>query len=186
MFTSCSSKKLQAVYERECGAALTYNEVGATNGPMPVGYTHDVISKIVGHGVETFTQCSAFLREFGPQKSVGFRVHPNDAYAEAGATVLMTRGLGPMRFIAATRVISTVETSDRFGFTYGTLPSHPEVGEESFHLHLQDDGTVWFEVRAFSRPSGGLSWIGPIARLAQTAVTRRYFRAMRRSATFST
>ena len=43
----------------------------------------------------------------------------------------------------------------RFGFAYGTLPEHAERGEERFTVELQPDGSVWYDLFAFSRPS---SW----------------------------
>jgi uncharacterized protein (UPF0548 family) len=41
---------------------------------------------------------------------------------------------------------------DRYGFAYGTLPAHPEEGEELFLVTRGGDDTVRFEITAFSRP----------------------------------
>ena len=69
----------------------------------------------------------------------------------------------------------------RFGFAYGTLPGHPEVGEEAFHVVLDDDATVSAEIVAFSRPGDLLTRLaGPVARGAQKAVTRRYLAGIQR------
>jgi uncharacterized protein (UPF0548 family) len=40
----------------------------------------------------------------------------------------------------------------RCGFAYGTLPHHVERGEERFSVEWHPDDTVWYDVRAFSRP----------------------------------
>ena len=42
---------------------------------------------------------------------------------------------------------------DRQGFAYGTLPGHPECGEEAFIVEQHDDGAVTFAITAFSRPA---------------------------------
>jgi len=44
-------------------------------------------------------------------------------------------------------------TVKRFGFAYGTLAEHAESGEERFSIEWnRADDTVWYDIRAFSRP----------------------------------
>lgn len=67
------------------------------------------------------------------------------------------------------------DESTRFGFAYGTLPAHPEQGEEAFHIERDGEGSVRFLVTAFSRPRHPLARLGaPVARQIQLSVTRRY------------
>ncbi|MEJ1231303.1 MAG: DUF1990 domain-containing protein [Galbitalea sp.] len=76
-------------------------------------------------------------------------------------------------------VVYVVDRPARKGFAYGTLPGHPESGEESWMLDRSEDGSVWLTIRAFSRPSSGGWWVAyPILRLVQAAFTRRYERAL--------
>jgi uncharacterized protein (UPF0548 family) len=71
------------------------------------------------------------------------------------------------------------EGPNRFGFAYGTLPAHPEQGEEAFHIESDVHGTVRFVVTAFSRPRHPLARIGsPVARQVQLRVTRRYLTSL--------
>lgn len=80
---------------------------------------------------------------------------------------------------APCRVIYVVDEPNRKGFAYGTLPGHPESGEEAFIVEQTDDGSVWLTIRAFSRPSSWHWWVVyPALRLAQAVFTRRYFRAL--------
>jgi uncharacterized protein (UPF0548 family) len=66
----------------------------------------------------------------------------------------------------------------RAGFAHGTLPGHPERGEESFVLHRTDSDTL-SGIRAFSRPARRFSRIGaPVSRLVQRRVTAAYLRAI--------
>ncbi len=69
---------------------------------------------------------------------------------------------------------------DRCGFAYGTLPGHPESGEEAF-LVLRDEGTVRLRISAYSRPGKLTTRLaGPLGRRFQQLMTRRYADALRR------
>ena len=77
------------------------------------------------------------------------------------------------------RVIYVIDEPNRKGFAYGTLPGHPECGEESFIVDHTDDGSVWLTIRSFSRPSSWQWWLAyPLLLLAQALFTRRYFRSL--------
>jgi len=80
------------------------------------------------------------------------------------------------------RVVYTVNDPDRRGFAYGTLPGHPESGEDRFTVDRLADGRVELEIVAFSRAD--LWWsklAAPIGRLDQSSITQRYLKALRRS-----
>ena len=80
-------------------------------------------------------------------------------------------------------MVWVVDEPDRRGFGYGTLPGHPESGEESFVVSLRPDGDVVYELRAFSRPATPLSRLGgPASRRVQTFALDRYVSAIRRAA----
>jgi uncharacterized protein (UPF0548 family) len=71
-----------------------------------------------------------------------------------------------------------VDDRDRFGFGYGTLPGHPECGEESFVVERNSDATV-FRITAFSRPADIVARVGaPVARRLQVRFTGRYLQAL--------
>lgn len=81
------------------------------------------------------------------------------------------------------RVVWTVEEPDRIGFAYGTLPGHPECGEESFVVSMDAAGDVWFEVAAFSRLAAWYARLGrPVAALLQHLAIERYLRVVARAA----
>jgi uncharacterized protein (UPF0548 family) len=76
-------------------------------------------------------------------------------------------------------VIYTIDEPNRKGFAYGTLPGHPECGEEAFIVDQTDDGSVWLTIRSFSRPATWQWWaLYPLLRIAQEIFTRRYFRSL--------
>jgi uncharacterized protein (UPF0548 family) len=93
-----------------------------------------------------------------------------------GDTALLRLPLG-MRL--PVRVIYVVNEPKKVGFAYGTLPGHPEDGEESWIVEQREDSSVWITVRAFSRPANWFWWCGyPILRIVQEVYTRRYLRAL--------
>ncbi|WP_349897051.1 DUF1990 family protein [Parafrigoribacterium soli] len=101
------------------------------------------------------------------------------AIVAPGDTAWLHIPVGPFSVKAPARVVYVINDKKRKGFGYGTLAGHPESGEESFMVELGDDGSVWFEVRAFSRPSSPMWWIVyPGLRIAQSIYTRRYLRAL--------
>lgn len=68
----------------------------------------------------------------------------------------------------------------RSGFGYGTLPGHPASGEEAFIARIKANGSVHFEVLAFSKPSGLIYKLGSsVTALSQRFVTQRYLHAAR-------
>jgi uncharacterized protein (UPF0548 family) len=101
------------------------------------------------------------------------------ALLRPGDTVIMHIPLYPPKVPA--RVVYVIDEPLRKGFAYGTLPGHPERGEEAFIVEYRDDDSVWLTIRAFSRPAGWLFWAGyPVVRLMQEIYTARYERALTR------
>lgn len=101
------------------------------------------------------------------------------AFIAPGDTALLTIPLWAFGVRAPCRVIYVIDEPKRKGFAYGTLPGHPESGEEAFIVEQTDDGSVWLTIRAFSRPSSWVWWaVYPALRIAQAVFTRRYLRAL--------
>ena len=71
------------------------------------------------------------------------------------------RASGPGR--RPCRVVYVVDEPDRRGFAYGTLPGHPESGEELFLVRYDPDTeNVYAEVKPFpSMRPGGAGWPHP-------------------------
>lgn len=94
-----------------------------------------------------------------------------------GDTAIMHVPLYPPKVPA--RVVYVIDEPLRKGFAYGTLPGHPETGEEAFIVEYRDDDSVWLTIRAFSRPASWIFWVGyPLVRLMQEVYTARYERAL--------
>lgn len=112
------------------------------------------------------------------QRLAGVAVRAAGEQVGPGAVAELRLGRGPLAITAPVRVAYVVGEADRCGFAYGTLPGHPESGEESFLVALDGDGTVRFSIAAFSRPASPLARVGgPLGRAVQLLVTHRYLRA---------
>lgn len=76
----------------------------------------------------------------------------------------------------------------KFGFAYGTLPGHAEIGEERFLLEWdRATDSVCYDILAFSRPNHFLTRLGyPLVRRTQKRFGRdsavAMFRAVRAGA----
>ncbi|HYK71371.1 MAG TPA: DUF1990 domain-containing protein [Streptosporangiaceae bacterium] len=158
---------------------MTYDDVGATAGTLPSGYHHLRVSRLVGSGADAFVAATAALFSWQVHLHAGLRVTASAAVAAPGIAVLLGIGAGPARIRAACRVVYTVNESARQGFAYGTLPGHPESGEEVFIIEHRDDDGVVFTITAFSRPATAATRAaGPIGRRVQQYITSRYLGAL--------
>jgi uncharacterized protein (UPF0548 family) len=161
---------------------LTYAEVGATRDPdlMPPSAHHLTIRESIGPET-VFTAAADVVLTYGMQRGAGFAVVATTPRAEQGTELKLRAWFGPIRMTAPTRVVYVVDKPDSRGFAYGTLPGHPESGEELF-LVERVDGQTWVEVRAFSRPGRWyIGLAGPIVRPLQRRAAARYIDAVRRA-----
>ena len=167
------------------GAQLTYSHVGETlrtnlvDRPIP-RYRSLERTAIVGHGRADFERASEAILRWGIQTGSGMRVAGvTGAPLVKGDRVRLAIPFGPLRVGAPAEVVYVVNEPNRAGFAYGTLPGHPEQGEEAFLADIADDGTVSVTIRAFSRPASWFWWLGaPVLRFAQWLYTGRYLRAL--------
>lgn len=87
--------------------------------------------------------------------------------------------IGQLPIGAPVRVVEVVDQPAVQGFAYGTLPSHPETGEERFLIHYDADEAVRATIRAFSRPARWYTKLGaPLARRIQDKTTQKYLNAL--------
>lgn len=160
-------------------AELTYSPVGlAAAAHAPARYRLDRWERSLGGGGNVFDDAVQALQEWAVHRGAGLIVCA-DGPPTVGLVVAMGAPL-PVGFIDVTcRVVSIIDDPNRFGFAYGTLPVHPEQGEESFVVERDRDGEVRFRIAAVSRPRHPLARLCiPMARRLQRAATERYLDAM--------
>jgi uncharacterized protein (UPF0548 family) len=112
----------------------------------------------------------------------GLRVWASDVPLVPDTVAVMRLGVGRVGLRIPCRVVYVVDEPDRRGFAYGTLPGHPEAGQETFMLRRLEAGGVELTISAFSRPASRLARLGgPVGRAVQDIMTRRYLQALDRS-----
>jgi uncharacterized protein (UPF0548 family) len=160
-------------------AEFPYAEVGATEfDELPSGYRH--VRRHVRLATTDFARVGDAVLRFELQRRVGLRPKATAARAAVGVDVIGRLGLGPVGIAVPCRVVWVRDDDTTIGFGYGTLPGHPECGEEAFVVTRADDGAVWLDIRAFSRPAAWYARLaGPIGWALQSIVTDLYVRAGR-------
>lgn len=173
-----TEEALRALLPRHQQSRLAYPSVGATlTGAIPAGFHHEHHVIELGDA-EVFDLAVRALKDWAPQRGAGLTVVADGSIAE-GTTVVMGAPLPVGAAVVPCRVVGVVTGADEWGFAYGTLPGHPESGEERFTIRRQAN-RVSFDIEVFSRPAHPLARLGaPISRWLQRQTTRRYQAAMR-------
>jgi len=156
------------------GLLLVPSYYQTVRGETPPGYRRDSWEVDVGPDDESrFERCGTAVLGWAAQRGAGIRVMP-DRPVVLDETFALVLPLPIGYAIATARVIHVVKDEDTIGFAYGTLPSHPEEGEEIF-LVRRRAGRVLFEVSAFSKPRDPLARLGlPVTRWLQRRTNRTY------------
>lgn len=166
---------------------FTYEPRGLSqSGESPPGYRTVSRRVRVGTGHAAYLRLAHGILSWDMHRGAKLSVPVGQPRAAVGVDVVPAFGVGRLRLPAPCRVVWVEEPTDddgagqRAGFGYGTLPGHPEKGEEAFMAVLDPDGSVYFEVFAFSRHANWFFTLGaPVARFCQELVTRRYLTAAR-------
>lgn len=158
------------------------------------GWSVDHHRVLLGSGVEVFQQAKAAIgnwRMFPPQITSVFGCEiPRQCLNVA---LLFDARPFPLWLLMPARVMYVVDDSvmqagqqiDRFGFAYGTLPDHPERGEERFLVEWNRlDDRVHYDLLAVSQPRHWLARLAyPYTRWQQSRFRRLSGLAMQRAVT---
>jgi uncharacterized protein (UPF0548 family) len=144
--------------------SLTYAAVGATATGPPAGYAVDHTRVKLGTGEDAFRAAQAALEHWEHFRLGWVETWPPGVPLRPGEVVAVLARVVGLWWLSACRVVYTVDEDGpvrRFGFAYGTLPDHPETGEERFLIEWdRTDGSVWYDIVAFSRPRHVLARLG--------------------------
>lgn len=162
---------------------FTYQGVGATASKPPPGYVVDQTRVRLGEGEVVFAAAKLALESWEHFRLGWTGAWPTDVPIREGEVVaVLARSLG-LWWLNACRIVYVIdEPLERFGFAYGTLPAHAESGEERFSIEMERDGTVWYDILAFSRPNYTLARIGyPYVRRVQKRFAQDSATAMKQA-----
>jgi uncharacterized protein (UPF0548 family) len=174
---------LARIHERCRLLPLSYAEVGCTNGAAPAGYVVDHYRVRLGEGEAVFARARQAMRDWHMFRLGWVEPCWPKAAVEEGVLVgTLARVLG-LWTVNVCRIVLVVDEEGpvaRYGFAYGTLPRHAECGEERFLVeHHAADDSVWYDIRAISKPGSWLTRLGyPLARRLQRRFGRDSMRAL--------
>jgi uncharacterized protein (UPF0548 family) len=185
-----SEEDIRQFIDSQRDRPFSYPQVGTTQnqtGTGPEGYTIDHNRIRLGAGEQTYQRAVAAMRSWRQFDLGWVSLLPPGRPLEVGTTVAVRAKTFGFWSLSAARVVYLInEDQDgkaRFGFAYGTLPDHVERGEERFMVERHTDGSVWYDIFAFSRPKHPLVRLGfPITRLLQKRFVRDSLAVMRTSA----
>ena len=186
MFLACrpSASAIDRFLEESRDLSLSYGPPGILAGSAD-GWRLDEATAVIGHGQTDYDRARAALRAWAHFDLGWVELFPRQAPVETGTVVaVLIRHLGFWSLNGA-RVVYQVGSGHEgpsFGFAYGTLANHAEMGEELFEVIIDPPtGNVAYRVRAASRPRAALARLGkPIVRALQARFRRDSLAAMTR------
>jgi uncharacterized protein (UPF0548 family) len=175
---------IEKFIEESSDLPLSYRPVGLAK-ESPPGFNADVASAVVGHGADVFARAQRALTEWRHFELGWVELFPRAASTEPGTVVaVLVHHLG-LWSLNGCRVVYGLGEEDawQFGFAYGTLTNHIEMGEESFEVAMtRDTEEVSYRIRAVSKPRALLARIGyPYARISQSRFRRDSIAALKRA-----
>lgn len=193
-----TAKEIERFLAAQGSVNFSYREIGASEGGAPGGYNLDHNRVRLGSGATDFEAACAALKEWKMFPAPWTRITPNRAPIAVGQIVAMQANALGLWWLNACRIVYVIEENvagapsaqsgsglaveRRFGFAYGTLETHVEQGEERFSIEQLADGSVWYDLRAFSRPRfWAVRLAKPLARSLQRRFVRESLAAMQRA-----
>jgi uncharacterized protein (UPF0548 family) len=180
-----SAELARRFLKSQAALPFTYSAVGATATAPPAGFVVDHTRIKLGEGEAVFQSATAALRQWGQFRLGWIEATFPDTPIQSGEVVgVLIRAFG-LWWLNACRIVYVVDESGpitRFGFAYGTLRGHVESGEERFLIEWdRTEGSVWYDILAFSRTNHLLTRIGrPLVRRMQKRFGRESAQAMQR------
>jgi uncharacterized protein (UPF0548 family) len=175
-------RTIKAFLERAATSELTYEPVGLSLMSQD-GFHVDELRAKIGEGSTAFARAQRAIDSWQSLRIGWVEAHPTVPTPEVdGDVAVIAKHLG-FWSLNACRVVKRFPTSagdPRYGFAYGTLADHAESGEELFVVELDDsDGTVWYQIRAVSKPRPFLALAGyPLSRRLQRKFREESARGM--------
>lgn len=161
---------------------FSYPRVGASRERAPSTYAVDHHRVQLGQGDVVFARAVKAVTQWSMFDMPWIHLCWPDTPIQAGATVAVLVSHLGFWSLNACRIVYVIEEHgmcEKYGFAYGTLPQHGEIGEERFTVEFQsDDQSVWYDIYALSRP-GPVAKLGyPYARILQKRFARDSIRSM--------
>jgi uncharacterized protein (UPF0548 family) len=161
---------------------LSYDPLGIAKSGA-AGFRFDTASAVIGKGQTALARAQQALKEWRQFELGWVELFPHAAPTEMGTVVaVVVHHLGLWSLNGCRIVYSVGDERSSFGFAYGTLSNHVEMGEEIFEVSMAESDEVTYRISAASRPRAMLARIGyPYTRLCQARFRRDSIAAMKRA-----
>ncbi len=180
-----SQREIEEFITRSQDLPLSYSPIGSAK-ESPDGFKVDEASGVIGHGQQAFERAKLALAQWRHFDFGWVELFPRGAAIEPGSVVAILVHHLWFWSLNGCRVVYTLgdrRTGLGFGFAYGTLSNHAELGEEIFEVSLVPDSEeVIYRIRAVSKARATLARIGyPFTRMLQARFRRDSITALRRA-----
>jgi uncharacterized protein (UPF0548 family) len=180
-----SQSDLDEFVNRSRHLPLSYDPIGIAK-ESPPGFNADLASEVVGQGQPAFERAKLALAQWRHYEMGWAELWPRGASIEPGTDVAVLvhhLGFWSLNGCRVVYGLGDLESGNDFGFAYGTLTNHAEMGEEIFEVLFEPDTeNVIYRIRAVSKPRAALAKIGyPLTRIFQERFRRDSIKAMRRA-----
>lgn len=176
-----SSERLRGLLELWNDAPLSYEHRDGVESPPEGGFITDEHRARLGNGEAVYQAACDDLDAWVMFPNWAEVARHETAGQKPGRIVAMVTRICGLWWVNPCRILRRCDSERTHGFVYGTLPQHAECGEEMFCVEKQPDGSVWYVIRAFSRPRHWMAWLGfPLARWWQCRFVRDSQRRMRK------
>ena len=178
-----SDTQIKVFLDRQRIQSITYGDAGFTQRSCPLEFDRDHNRIELGRGLDVFRRACDAISQWRMFPKEWTAIRPETPRLEVGSDIAMLAHLFGVWWWNACRImylVDDLEQTRTFGFAYGTLPSHVEMGEERFMVELDNEGVVWYDILAYSRPRHPLvRLMYPLARKMQRRFVRDSQSAMR-------
>jgi uncharacterized protein (UPF0548 family) len=177
-----TSSEIEKFLDQSRELPLSYQPVGiAKEGSA--GFRFDTASAVIGQGEADFARAQKALKEWKQFELGWVESFPPGAPTGVGTVVAVAvHHLGLWSLNGCRIVYSVGDERSSFGFAYGTLTNHVEMGEEIFEVSMTESEEVTYRIRAASKASALLARIGyPYTRFSQAHFRRDSIAAMKRA-----
>ena len=171
-FRKPNGPQIQQALDQQGKLPFSYDEVEATRGAPPPGYSADHNRVQVGSGELAYRRAKMALVRWRMFELPWVLLCWPNTPVQPGSVVGVLAHVTGGWWLNACRIVYMVDEPgevERFGFAYGTLPDHAERGEERFTVEWRHaDNSVWYDLLGYSQPNHRLARLGgPLARQTQ-------------------
>jgi uncharacterized protein (UPF0548 family) len=149
-----SPDQIRAFISSQERKPFSYPEVGASRDIAPRGYNLDHTRIHLGNGRQVFEGAIKAIRQWKMFEMARLSLCWPGTRIEVGATVAVLVAHLGFWSLNSCRIVYLIDERgpvERFGFAYGTLTEHAEIGEERFSVEFHaSEQAVWYDLYAFS------------------------------------